>query len=128
MEGGRVALLSFLLLFCSFQFGFGLKQRVYQFSQPVPVLVNHVGPYKNPSETYDYYDLPFCKPPPHIQHRFFFVFFFVCSFFCAFLCVFFLFFSCLFSSEHWFRHASLGEKLEGDHYERSLYDVRFQGE
>ena len=59
-------LLSFLLI-CSFQVGWG---RVYQFSQPVPVLVNHVGPYKNPSETYDFYDLPFCKPPPHIQHRF----------------------------------------------------------
>jgi len=64
----------------------------YQFTQPVPVLVNHVGPYKNPSETYDYYDLPFCRPPAGVQHR----------------------------------HASLGEKLEGDHYERSLYDIRFE--
>jgi hypothetical protein len=27
----------------------------------VPVIVNKVGPFNNPSETYQYYSLPFCK-------------------------------------------------------------------
>jgi len=30
--------------------------------QQVPVLVNNIGPFSNPSETYKYYSLPFCKP------------------------------------------------------------------
>lgn len=28
----------------------------------MPVVVNTVGPYANPSETYRYYSLPFCAP------------------------------------------------------------------
>ena len=63
-------LFAFFCFLCSIQVGWTKKAKSYQFSQPVPVMVNHVGPYKNPSETYNYYDLPFCKPPPHIQHRF----------------------------------------------------------
>lgn len=27
----------------------------------MPVIVNKVGPFNNPSETYQYYSLPFCK-------------------------------------------------------------------
>ena len=28
----------------------------------VPLIANKVGPFNNPSETYQYYNLPFCKP------------------------------------------------------------------
>jgi MFS family permease len=31
-------------------------------TQPVPIYVNKVGPFANPSETYRYYQLPFCQP------------------------------------------------------------------
>jgi transmembrane 9 superfamily protein 3 len=35
---------------------------------PVTMLVNTVGPYSNPSETYQYYSLPFCRPK-HVEQR-----------------------------------------------------------
>ncbi|KAF3439443.1 hypothetical protein FNV43_RR17721 [Rhamnella rubrinervis] len=35
----------------------------------VPIFVNKVGPFNNPSETYQYYDLPFCRPDPVIQKQ-----------------------------------------------------------
>jgi transmembrane 9 superfamily protein 3 len=31
------------------------------------VWVNKVGPYHNPQETYNYFDLPFCKAPKDLQ-------------------------------------------------------------
>jgi len=31
--------------------------------------VNKVGPYNNPQETYNYYSLPFCRPPGHPAHK-----------------------------------------------------------
>ncbi|KAK1264283.1 hypothetical protein QJS04_geneDACA008495 [Acorus gramineus] len=34
----------------------------YSIGDHVPLYVNKVGPTKNPSETYQYYDLPFCRP------------------------------------------------------------------
>mmetsp|Transcript_5318 Transcript_5318/g.8225 ORF Transcript_5318/g.8225 Transcript_5318/m.8225 type:complete len:589 (+) Transcript_5318:70-1836(+) len=34
----------------------------YEKNQDVPFYANKVGPYANPSETYAYYSLPFCKP------------------------------------------------------------------
>ncbi|GAY68272.1 hypothetical protein CUMW_262840 [Citrus unshiu] len=36
----------------------------YNAGDPVPLLVNKVGPLNNPSETYQYYDLPFCRSEP----------------------------------------------------------------
>ncbi|KAH9659905.1 transmembrane 9 superfamily member 5 [Citrus sinensis] len=36
----------------------------YNAGDLVPLLVNKVGPLNNPSETYQYYDLPFCRPEP----------------------------------------------------------------
>jgi hypothetical protein len=46
------------------------ETHTYQFQEQVPFYVNKIGPYSNPSETYEYYSLPFC-PPAHkeIQHR-----------------------------------------------------------
>merc|ERR1719460_1445703 len=34
----------------------------YTDNQQVPVYANKVGPFANPSETYEFYDMPFCKP------------------------------------------------------------------
>ncbi|XP_057483220.1 transmembrane 9 superfamily member 5-like [Actinidia eriantha] len=36
--------------------------RRYSVGDRVPLLVNKVGPLNNPSETYKYFDLPFCRP------------------------------------------------------------------
>lgn len=30
---------------------------------------NKVGPFSNPSETYQYYDLPFCRPEGGLEHK-----------------------------------------------------------
>ncbi|TFJ86270.1 hypothetical protein NSK_002478 [Nannochloropsis salina CCMP1776] len=35
--------------------------RKFQMHERVPVIVNKVGPFNNPSETYQYYSLPYCK-------------------------------------------------------------------
>jgi len=49
---------------------FGASQHKYQPQEQVPFYVNKIGPYSNPSETYEYYSLPFCPPAKkEIQHR-----------------------------------------------------------
>lgn len=35
--------------------------RKFQTHERIPVIVNKVGPFNNPSETYQYYSLPYCK-------------------------------------------------------------------
>jgi hypothetical protein len=40
----------------------------YEEEEEVPFYVNKIGPYSNPSETYEFYSLPFCQPP-QIQHK-----------------------------------------------------------
>ncbi|CAI5485848.1 unnamed protein product [Closterium sp. Naga37s-1] len=37
------------------------RDHTYKEHDPVPLYANKVGPYHNPSETYQYYDLPFCR-------------------------------------------------------------------
>ncbi len=39
-------------------------RRSYAIGDAVRLWVNKVGPYNNPTETYNYYELPFCKPLP----------------------------------------------------------------
>ncbi|XP_004241321.1 transmembrane 9 superfamily member 5 isoform X1 [Solanum lycopersicum] len=39
-----------------------LNDHRYNIGDEVPLFVNKVGPLSNPSETYQYYDLPFCQP------------------------------------------------------------------
>ncbi|KZV49809.1 transmembrane 9 superfamily member 3-like [Dorcoceras hygrometricum] len=41
----------------------------YQPDDPVTLWVNKVGPYNNPQETYNYYSLPFCRPPGNAAHK-----------------------------------------------------------
>lgn len=40
----------------------------YEIEDEVPFYVNKIGPYSNPSETYEFYSLPFCQPTS-IQHK-----------------------------------------------------------
>lgn len=39
----------------------GKKKHHYADGEVIPFYVNNVGPYSNPTETYLYYSLPFCK-------------------------------------------------------------------
>ncbi|KZV30902.1 transmembrane 9 superfamily member 1 [Dorcoceras hygrometricum] len=41
----------------------------YQPDEPLVLWVNKVGPYNNPQETYNYYSLPFCRPPGDAAHK-----------------------------------------------------------
>ncbi|KJE91774.1 transmembrane 9 superfamily member 1 [Capsaspora owczarzaki ATCC 30864] len=45
------------------------KGSAYAHAASVPVFVNKVGPYYNPSETYDFYSLPFCQPKPIVYKK-----------------------------------------------------------
>eukprot|EP01097_Dermamoeba_algensis_P006886 TRINITY_DN42_c0_g1_i2.p1 TRINITY_DN42_c0_g1~~TRINITY_DN42_c0_g1_i2.p1 ORF type:complete len:588 (-),score=97.88 TRINITY_DN42_c0_g1_i2:153-1916(-) len=49
------------LCFVAIVFGEGKDHR-YSDGNEVPLYVNKIGPYSNPSETYNYYSLPFCSP------------------------------------------------------------------
>ncbi|KAB2080725.1 hypothetical protein ES319_A05G085400v1 [Gossypium barbadense] len=41
----------------------------YNVGDHVPLFVNKVGPLNNPSETYQYYELPFCGPDPVVKKK-----------------------------------------------------------
>uniref|UniRef100_A0A7C9E954 Transmembrane 9 superfamily member n=1 Tax=Opuntia streptacantha TaxID=393608 RepID=A0A7C9E954_OPUST len=41
----------------------------YNVGDQVPLFANKVGPLNNPSETYEYFDLPFCPPDKLIRRR-----------------------------------------------------------
>jgi len=40
----------------------GCDAREFKQGQSIPVYANRVGPYHNPTETYQFYNLPFCQP------------------------------------------------------------------
>lgn len=46
-----------------------LDNHRYNVGDHVPLFVNKVGPLNNPSETYQYYELPFCHPDPVIPKK-----------------------------------------------------------
>eukprot|EP01023_Acetabularia_acetabulum_P020115 TRINITY_DN2036_c0_g1_i1.p1 TRINITY_DN2036_c0_g1~~TRINITY_DN2036_c0_g1_i1.p1 ORF type:complete len:602 (+),score=71.18 TRINITY_DN2036_c0_g1_i1:212-2017(+) len=48
---------------------FGEKDHKYAQDEQVPLYANKVGPFSNPSVTYEYYDLPFCKPDGGIKYK-----------------------------------------------------------
>jgi hypothetical protein len=59
-----------LCLFASRGDGKKNQKHFYEEQEEISMDVIKIGPYSNPSETYDYYDLPLCKPPEEqIQHR-----------------------------------------------------------
>ena len=39
----------------------GARAATYEQGQTVPMFANKVGPFNNPSETYEFYTLPFCQ-------------------------------------------------------------------
>lgn len=43
--------------------------RAFEQGTPVKLWANKVGPFSNPSETYQYYDLPFCRPEGGLEHK-----------------------------------------------------------
>jgi transmembrane 9 superfamily member 1 len=45
------------------------KGEKYEAGQDVDVWMNIVGPFNNPSETFEYYSLPFCRPPADQMKR-----------------------------------------------------------
>ncbi|EFA76586.1 TM9 protein B [Heterostelium album PN500] len=40
----------------------------YSHGDKIPFYVNNIGPFSNPSETYEYFSLPFCRPE-HLTHK-----------------------------------------------------------
>jgi len=67
-----LALLGIILLQICITESAVLKKKAHRFNieDEVPFFVNKIGPYSNPSETYEYYSLPFCTPEPEkIQHK-----------------------------------------------------------
>uniref|UniRef100_A0ACD5X0G5 Uncharacterized protein n=1 Tax=Avena sativa TaxID=4498 RepID=A0ACD5X0G5_AVESA len=59
--GAASALLILLAFAVAGVFSDGSDHR-YKAGEPVPLYANKVGPFHNPSETYRYFDLPFCSP------------------------------------------------------------------
>ena len=43
---------------------YGRPARHYEAGEELQLFVNTVSPYSNPSETFEYYSLPFCRPDP----------------------------------------------------------------
>ncbi|CAL9167999.1 unnamed protein product, partial [Musa hybrid cultivar] len=56
------AALLLLLLACGLRAGADGSNHRYKEGDRVPFYANKVGPFHNPSETYRFYDLPFCTP------------------------------------------------------------------
>ncbi|XP_074579396.1 transmembrane 9 superfamily member 2-like [Curcuma longa] len=70
MDLAAVAAAAALLILC-----FGIagvasdaSDHRYKKGDPVPLYANKVGPFHNPSETYRYFDLPFCTPE-HLKEK-----------------------------------------------------------
>ncbi|CAK9168275.1 unnamed protein product [Ilex paraguariensis] len=47
----------------------GRANVLYQQDDQVTLWVNKVGPFNNPQETYNYYNLPFCHPSGNAAHK-----------------------------------------------------------
>ncbi|KAK9727006.1 hypothetical protein RND81_05G251500 [Saponaria officinalis] len=62
------ALINFWVLPISSSFSSPINH-VYSVGDQVPFFANKVGPLNNPSETYEYYELPFCPPDQLIKKK-----------------------------------------------------------
>ncbi|KAL7180978.1 hypothetical protein ACSBR1_039938 [Camellia fascicularis] len=67
-ESSTILLVAFLVICCASQVRSEASNHRYKAGDPVPCYSNKVGPYHNPSETYSYYDLPFCLPE-HVKEK-----------------------------------------------------------
>ncbi|XP_064972217.1 transmembrane 9 superfamily member 2 [Musa acuminata AAA Group] len=68
MDTMRAALLCVLMLAPGFRVGADGRDHRYKEGDHVPLYANKVGPFHNPSETYRFYDLPFCSPD-HVTEK-----------------------------------------------------------
>ena len=95
-----LSLLSLSLLLCLTLLPSGVLSsgQSYSAGAPVPILVNNVGPFHNPAESYKYYSLPYCEPSADSAP------------------------TPAPASDN------LGEILAGDRRRASLYDVRFRSD
>ncbi|CAL9063256.1 unnamed protein product [Musa banksii] len=57
-----------LVMACGLRVGADGTNHRYKEGDHVPLFANKVGPFHNPSETYRYYDLPFCSPE-HVTEK-----------------------------------------------------------
>ncbi|WOK92723.1 transmembrane 9 superfamily member 2-like [Canna indica] len=67
MEAAALLLL-LLALACGLRAGADGSDHRYEAGDRVPLYANKVGPFHNPSETYRFYDLPFCSPE-HVTEK-----------------------------------------------------------
>ena len=68
MNALRTPAISFLTLLVVVVLSRGTRAAEYGANEAVPVLVNTVGPFHNPAETYHYYTLPYCHPGTSLPH------------------------------------------------------------
>lgn len=67
-----IQIMGFLMFFMTVHLVFSLHFVIsahYNVGDQVPIFVNKIGPLDNPSETYQYYDLPFCHPARVVQKK-----------------------------------------------------------
>ncbi|XP_045832320.1 transmembrane 9 superfamily member 5 [Trifolium pratense] len=62
-------ILLLLLLFTTLHSSASPSNHIYNVADNVPFFVNKLGPLNNPSETYEYYELPFCNPDPIVKEK-----------------------------------------------------------
>ncbi|XP_050258700.1 transmembrane 9 superfamily member 3-like [Quercus robur] len=62
MEKSVAVVLLLMVLFGADQVWSSASDHRYKEGEAVPLYANKVGPFHNPSETYRYFDLPFCSP------------------------------------------------------------------
>jgi len=67
----RIAALFLLCAVCMFGVSDAARTKKlhhYDFEEQVPFFVNKIGPYTNPTEAYEFYNLPFCRPA-NVEHK-----------------------------------------------------------
>lgn len=68
MGCGNYAVVLVLLFFGAMKVRSDSSDHKYKSGEEVPLYANKVGPFHNPSETYRYFDLPFCSPG-HVKDK-----------------------------------------------------------
>ncbi|XAR64507.1 hypothetical protein NMG60_11024880 [Bertholletia excelsa] len=68
-ESSAILLVVFLSISCASEIKSDVKNHRFKAGDQVPFYANKVGPFHNPSETYSYYDLPFCSPDPVLAEK-----------------------------------------------------------
>ena len=60
MRTERIVIFLFILFICSCQGA--IRGKKYKPGDEIPLFINTIGPLSNPSVTFEYYSLPFCRP------------------------------------------------------------------